>query len=60
MATDLEPEVVEVLLVESALEVGPGVYTGRSMSLDVDVVAAPRRVPAFEEVIEPDLVQGRR
>ncbi len=60
MAVDLEPEVVEVFLVQSALEIGPGVGAGRGVPLEVHVVSSPRSVLPAEEVVEADLVESGR
>ena len=60
VAVDLEAEVVEMLLVEPSLEIGPGVDPGCGMPLHVDVVALAVGALAFEEVVEADLVEGRR
>ncbi len=60
LAFDLAPEVVELVLRQAALEEGPRVDPGRRVALEEDLVAAARVVLALEEVVEPDLVQGRR
>ena len=60
VATDLHPEVVEILLAEAALQVRPGVHAGRGVALEVDVVADQAVVLALEEVVEAHFVQGGR
>ena len=60
VAADLHPEVVQLLLAEAALEVGPGVHPGSGVALEVDVVADEAVVLAPEEVVEAHLVQRRR
>ena len=55
---DLLPEVVELVLGESALEEGAGVDAGRGVPLEEDLVAHPGRVLAPEEVVEAHLVQA--
>src|SRR5690606_2067981 len=51
-------EQVEVLLVEPALQEGPGVEAGGGVTLEVDVVAATGCAASPEEVVEADLVEG--
>ena len=58
VAVDFGPEVVEVLFIESSLEVGACVYAGRCMTLHVDVVAASLGLLSLEEVVEADLVES--
>ena len=60
VAADLAAEVVELGLVEAALEVGPGVDARRGVALDVDVIAGLPVLLAAEEVVEADLVEHRR
>ena len=61
VAVDLESKVVEVLLVESTLEVGAGVDPGRGVALYIDMVAAAGSALSPEEMVVPDLVEcGRR
>ncbi len=59
-AADLATEVVEVALVEAALEERTGVDAWRGVALEVDVVAGEAVVLAPEEVVEADLVEHRR
>ena len=56
----LHAEVVEVLFVEPPLEEGACVDAGRTVALEVDLVAGLAVVLAAEEVVEADLVQGGR
>ena len=53
-------EAVHLLLAEAALEEGPGVHAGGGVALEEDLVAATRVVLAPPEVVEADLVEGRR
>src|SRR4029077_11569248 len=60
----LAPEVVQLLLVEPALEVCPGVDPGRGVALVEDLVTrlaalAGTAVAAAEEPVEADLVERR-
>ncbi|MDQ0854763.1 hypothetical protein QFZ79_002874 [Arthrobacter sp. V4I6] len=55
----LLPEAVQVLLGEPAFHEGPGVHPGGRVALEEDLVPAAGVVLAAEEVVEPDLVQGR-
>ena len=50
-------EVRELLLVQPALDKGPGVRPGGGVSLEVDDVAVRVVGPAAEEVVEADFVQ---
>ncbi len=59
-AADLLPEVVEIVIGQAPLEVGPGVDAWSGMTLEVDVVTAAGGVLAAEEVVEADLVQRGR
>src|SRR5690606_30472561 len=56
---DLLTEGVELVGGQPALEEGPGVDAGRSVALEVDLVAAAGVVLAAEEVVQADLVEGR-
>ena len=60
VATDLEAEIVEVLLVETPFEECSGIDAGGGVSLEIDVVAGIVAVLAAKEVVEPHLVQGGR
>src|SRR5205085_4762920 len=51
LALDFHAEVVEVLLVEAALEEGAGVDAGGAVALEVDLVAGEAVVLAPEEVV---------
>ena len=53
-------EAVELVLAEHALEIRAGVDPGGGVALEEDLVATSGRVRAAEEVVEPDLVHGRR
>jgi len=55
----LLPEPVELVLLEPAFEVGPGVHAWGGVPLEVDVVAAAGCVLAAEEMVEAHLVQRR-
>ena len=59
-APHLHAEVVELVLAEAPLQVGPGVHAGGGVALEVDVVAGQAAVLAPEEVVEPHLVQRGR
>ncbi|SIM16654.1 Uncharacterised protein [Mycobacteroides abscessus subsp. abscessus] len=54
----LLPEGVQVLLGQSALEVGAGVVAGGGVALEVDLVPAAGVVLAAEEVVQAHLVEG--
>ena len=60
VATGLAPEVVELLDAQPALEERAGVDARCGVALVEDLVAAAALVLAPEEVVEADLVQGRR
>ena len=60
VAAGLAPEVVELLDAQPALEERARVDPGRGVTLVEDLVAAAALVLALEEVVEADLVQGRR
>jgi hypothetical protein len=51
-------EVLQVLVVEPVLEVGPGVVARGRMPLEIDHVGRLAVGAAAEEVVEPDLVEG--
>ncbi|MCY1224120.1 hypothetical protein D9M72_362650 [compost metagenome] len=53
------PEPVQVFLGQPAFHEGTGVHAGGSVALEEDLVPAAGVVLAAEEVVEPDLVQGR-
>src|SRR6185312_8373153 len=53
-------EAVELVLIETALEEGPGVHAGGGVPLVEHLVAAARVILAAEEVVAADLVQGGR
>ncbi len=59
-ATHLHAEVVELALVEAALEEGAGVDAGGGVALEVDGVARHAVFLAAEEVVEADLVERGR
>ncbi|MDI2037355.1 hypothetical protein PJL15_04502 [Paenarthrobacter nitroguajacolicus] len=52
-------EPVQILLREAAFHERPGVHPRRGVALEEHLVPARRVVLAAEEVVEPDLVQGR-
>ena len=54
----LAPEVVELFRAQSPFEERPRVDPRCSMALEEDLVARPAVIPAPEEVVEADLVQG--
>jgi hypothetical protein len=56
----LEPEVVQLLLVQAALDERPGVDARRGVALEVHLVPGHPAVLAPEEVVEADLVEGGR
>src|SRR5690349_18493199 len=56
----LVTEVVEVVLAQASLEEGARIDPWRSVALVVDLVAGAAVVLAVEEVVETDLVEGRR
>ena len=53
-------EVVQLLFGQSAFEKGAGVDAGRCVALEIDKVAGLIAVTAAEEMVEPDLEQGRQ
>ncbi|MGX1160635.1 hypothetical protein RKD54_001544 [Pseudarthrobacter sp. SLBN-100] len=53
------PEPVQVLLGEPAFHKRPGVHAGGGVALEEHLVPAAGGILAAEEVVEPDLVQGR-
>ena len=53
-------EAVEPVLADPALEEGAGVHAGGGVPLEEDLVTAAGVVLAAEEVVEADLVEGRR
>ena len=57
-ASDLAPEVIEIVLGEPAFEERTGVDAGCGVALDVDRVAGLAVVLAAEEVVEADLVEA--
>ena len=59
LSANLEPEVVEVLVADPALDVCPGVDAGRSVTLEVDLVTGGAVRLAAEEMVEADLVESR-
>jgi len=56
----LLPEAVEVLLAEAVEQERAGVDARRGVALEEDLVAAVALVLAAEEVVEADVVEGRR
>src|SRR5204863_1345225 len=58
LAADLQPEVVEMLLIDASLEERPGVDARRGVALEEDLVAGLPVVLAAEEVVEADLVEA--
>ncbi len=60
VAAGLAAEVVELLLVQAAVEEGAGVDAGGGVALDVELVAGTVTLLALEEVVEAGLVQPRR
>jgi hypothetical protein len=52
-------EEIQLLLFQASFEEGPGIDAGNRMTLEVDVVAAPRCVRAPKEVVEADFVERR-
>ncbi len=53
-------EMLEVVLAEPSLDEGPRVHAGRRMPLEIDEISRMVTRPGVEEMIEPDLVKGRR
>ena len=60
IAADLVAEVVELVLAEPALQVGPGVDAGGGVALNEDLVTEAAVGLAPEEVVEANLVEGGR
>ena len=61
MTADFASVVLQVLLVEKALQIGAGVHAGRRVRLKEHQIAALGMAVGFEEVLEADLKQiGRR
>src|SRR5579872_827956 len=64
MIAQLVAEVFQMLFVQASFEIGAGVHTGRSVSLEVDEVASDVAgrwilIRAAEEMVVADLDQGR-
>ena len=60
VATDLEAVVVELFIVEPALDIGAGIDSRRGVTLEEDLVAGSAVGLAAEEVVEAHLVEGGR
>ena len=60
LSADLLAEVHQLIVAETALEIGAGVNAGRAMALEIDQVAAMRFVAGMPEMHEPGVVKGRR
>ncbi|MDZ7653192.1 MAG: hypothetical protein U5L03_11920 [Burkholderiaceae bacterium] len=60
LAVDLLAEVVQLLLADAALEEGARIDARRRVALDVEQVAAVVLAARVEEVVEADVVEGRR
>ncbi|GBE22121.1 hypothetical protein BMS3Bbin01_01484 [bacterium BMS3Bbin01] len=59
-ATDLEPEVVELVFGQAAFEEGTSIDARRGVTLDENLVAGGSIVLPAEEMVEADLVEGGR
>ena len=59
LSADLLAEVHQLIVGETALEIGSGVDARRAVALEIDQVAAMRLVRGMPEMHEPGVIEGR-